>query len=187
MAGTITGDVVLAWIGPYAQIDPDAPDGVREVDQLNLSIRAAGDEKEYQCIIPAEKGPTEAQCEDWQKQGIKVTVFYSTLRVNLFALDPNAKGPDGKPKVVSPMQAKITKALTVGKNALTAGYMLTYQGYKVEAVGTVNLDDEAKFAHGAFLQSQAEWKKRSVAGKKQKAKEQVEKKKQEVKQQKKVS
>ena len=177
MAGTITGDIVLGWIGPVGFSDPDAPDGVREVEQLNLTIRAQADEKEYQCTIPADKAPTEDQCEQWQRTATKVTVFYSAPRVNVFAIDRTAKGADGKPKYIP----KDGKKLTAGKTVMEVGSILTFQGYDVQPAGAVNLADLSNAAHGAYLVQQAEYRKRSVAAKKKRAQEQVAKKRAEAK------
>ena len=180
MAGTITGDIVIGWIGPVGFADPDAPDGVREVEQLNLTIRAQADEKEYQCTIPADKAPTEDQCEQWQRTGIKVTVFYSAVRVNVFAVDRTAKGEDGKPRFIP----KEGKKLTVGKTVMEVGNILTFQGYDVKPAGEFNLADLGNAAHGAYLLQQAEYRKRSIAAKKKRAQEQVAKKRIEAKQKK---
>ncbi len=177
MSGTLDGDIVIAYIAPFALVDPDAPDGVREIEQLNLTLRAEADEKEYQFVIPADVAPNEAQCEQWQKTGQKVVVYWNSVRQAVYGIDRTAKGEDGKPKYVPPN----TKKVTVGKNTVEVSQLLTFQGYKVEPAGPVDLSDIGKAAHGAFLLQQAEYKKRSVKAKKEKAAAQVAKKKQEVK------
>ena len=177
MSGTITGDIALAWTGPVALTDPDAPDGVREIDQLNVTIKAEADEKEYQCVIPADKAPSEDECSRWMELGQKVTVYWSSVRQSVYGIDRTAKGPDGKPKYVPPN----TRKVTVGKTTVEVGQIITLQGYKVEPAGQVDLADIGKAAHGAFLKQQADYKKRSVANKKARAAEQVKKRKEEAK------
>ena len=175
MAGTMTGDLVQGWIGPVAFEDPDAPDGVRIVDQMNITLRASGDEKDHQFTIPADKGPTEEQIQQWQRSGTRVTILWSSVRSNVFAIDPNAKDEEGKPKF-----RQAGKKLTLGKVAMEVGSMMTFQGYEVLPAGTLDLEANATRAHGDFLAQRAEYSKRTIVRKRQKAELQVQKKKEDV-------
>ena len=103
MSFSISGDITLAWTGPVALNDPDAPDGVREIDQLNLTIKAEADEKEYQCVVPVDKAPSEDECTHWMEVGQKVTVFYSSIRQSVYGIDRTAKGGMASPSMCRPI------------------------------------------------------------------------------------
>ena len=48
---TKTGYVTMAFAAPVGFRDAAAPGGIREEEQLNVTLKALGDEKEYQCNL----------------------------------------------------------------------------------------------------------------------------------------
>ena len=75
MSFTATIDIVDHIILPQGFDDPDSPEGVLVQDQLVLTGRSISDEKNYQFSLPnTDKIPSEKQLDEWQEQGVKVTV-----------------------------------------------------------------------------------------------------------------
>jgi hypothetical protein len=170
MSMTNTGNIALVYVAPFARPDATAPGGLVIEDQIALTIKASSDEKEYQFNLPiTDHTPAMSLLEEWQEQGKLVTVFISTLRAVPFVHD-TSKDKDGNP-VKKYLRAG--KKVAVGKVIVETDAFVVQQAYDVRLAGSVDLDTEAQKAHGDYLKRQAEYKKRSVQARIEKAKEKV--------------
>jgi len=172
---TQTGSIVNLYTAPVAFLDVEAPEGVRVEDQINLTLKAAADDKEYQHGLPV-KGGTAAlkSLEEWQAQGKLVTIFSSSVRAVPFVHD-NRKDEAGNPmkKYLRP-----GRKLTVGEGvAVEADAFLIFQSYDVQLAEQTGLGKSAEQARGDFLKRQQEFRKRSNQARVEKARQLVEERK----------
>jgi hypothetical protein len=175
---TETGYLVISFAQPVAFLDPAAPDGLRVEEQLSVTLKSSSDEKEYQFNLPiSEKTPSLQLLEEWQAEGKLVTAFASSVRALPFIHD-TSKDDAGNP--IKKYQRPGRK-VTVDQVTVEADAFVVFQGYDIRLADTVNLAEEATKAHGDFLKRQAEYRKRSVAGRVEKAKERIAKQREEAK------
>jgi hypothetical protein len=172
---TQTGSIVNLFVAPIAFLDAEAPDGVRIEDQINLTLKAAADDKEYQHALPI-KGDTAAMksLEEWQAQGKLVTIFSSSVRAVPFVHDTR------KDEAGNPMKKYLRpgRKLTVGEGlAVEADAFLIFQSYDVQLAEQVGLAKSAEQARGDFLKRQQEFRKRSNQARVEKARQLVEERK----------
>jgi hypothetical protein len=168
---TTTGHLSVVFVQPVGIPDPSAPDGLRVEDQLSVTIKASADEKEYQFNIPiGDKTPSLQQLEEWQAEGKLVTAFASSVRALPFIHD-TSKDEAGNP--VKKYQRPGRKVTVTANLTVEADAFVVFQGYDLRLAETANLGEEATKAHGEFLKRQAEYRKRSVASRIEKAKERI--------------
>jgi hypothetical protein len=168
---TQTGHLAMAYIVPVGTPDTTAPKGLRVEDQFSVTLKSASDEKEYQFNLPiTEKTPSLKQLEEWQAAGQLVTVFASTVRALPFIHD-NSKDAEGNPLK---RYQRPGRKVAVGDNlTIEADAFVVFQGYDIRVAGSVDLAQEAQAAHGEFLRRQAEYRRRSIQGRIEKAKERI--------------
>ncbi len=177
---THTGKITNVYTAPVALIDPTAPDGIRTVEQLNLTIKSSSDDREYQHSLPVdEKTVSVKNLEEWQAQGKLVTVFASSVRAITFAHDLR-KDEQGNP---------LKRYMRSGRKAVVTGAdgssvqaeldaMVVFQSYDVRLAEQVkDLDKEADRAAGDFLRQQQERRRLSNATRIERARQQVEERK----------
>lgn len=175
---TESGHIVIVYPQPVAFPDPNAPDGLREEEQLSVTIKAASDEKEYQFNIAiTEKTPSLATLEEWQADGKLVTAFASSVRALPFVHD-TSKDEAGNPlkKYQRP-----GRKVQVGDQQIETDAFVIFAGYDLRLAESLDHAAEATKAHGEFLKRQAEYRKRSVAARIEKARERVVKLREEAK------
>ena len=167
---TTTGHLSVVFVQPVGIPDPAAPDGLRVEDQLSVTLKASADEKEYQFNLAiGDKTPSLQQLEEWQAEGKLVTAFASSVRALPFIHD-TSKDDAGNP--VKKYQRPGRK-VQVGDQQIEADAFVVFAGYDLRLAETANLGEEATKAHGEFLKRQAEYRKRSVASRIEKAKERI--------------
>jgi hypothetical protein len=166
-----TGNLAVVFIAPVGLLDPSAEDGVRVDEQLSITLKSISDEKEYQFNLPiTEKTPSLKQLEEWQAAGEMVTILASTVRALPFIHD-NSKDSEGNPLK---RYQRPGRKVTVGANLVVeADAFVVFQGYDIRLAGSVDLAQEAQAAHGEFLKRQAEYRRRSIQGQIEKAKERI--------------
>jgi hypothetical protein len=166
-----TGHMAIVYPVPVGIQDATAPDGIRVDEQLNVTLKSASDEKEYQFNLPiTERTPSLKQLEEWQAAGELVTILASTVRALPFIHD-NSKDAEGNPLK---RYQRPGRKVTVGTNVVVeADAFVVFQGYDIRLAGSVDLGQEAQAAHGEFLKRQAEYRRRSIQGQIQKAKERI--------------
>jgi hypothetical protein len=166
-----TGNMAIFYIAPVGLRDPSAELGIRVDEQLSVTLKSASDEKEYQFNLPiTEKTPSLKQLEEWQAAGELVTILASTFRALPFIHD-NSKDAEGNPLK---RYQRPGRKVTVGTNLVVeADAFVVFQGYDIRLAGSVDLGQEAHAAHGEFLKRQAEYRRRSIEGQIEKAKERI--------------
>jgi hypothetical protein len=168
---TESGHIVIVYAQPVAFPDANAPDGLREEEQLSVTIKASSDEKEYQFNLPiTDKTPGLKQLEEWQAAGELVTILASTVRALPFIHD------DSKDAECNPLKRyqRPGRKVAVGANLIVeADAFIVFQGYDIRLAGNVDHAQEAQKAHGEFLKRQAEYRRRSIQGRIDKAKERI--------------
>jgi hypothetical protein len=168
---TNSGYITLAYAAPVGYPDPKAPDGLRVEEQISLTLKALSDEKEYQFNLPlGEKTASLKQLEDWQAEGKVVTVFASAVRAVSFVHDTR-KDEQGNPLKKyqrAGRKVQVADGLTVETDAF-----VIFQAYDVRLAGSVDLGQEGQKAHTDFLKRQAEFKRRSVEARIEKARERI--------------
>jgi hypothetical protein len=172
---TQTGSIVNLYIAPVAFLDANAADGVRVEDQINLTLKAAADDTEYQHALPVKGGGAALKSlEEWQAQGKLVTVYASSVRAVPFVHD-NRKDEEGKPlkKYLRP-----GRKLTVGEGlAVEADAFLVFQSYDVRLAEETGMAKSAEQARGDYLRRQQEFRQRSNQARVEKARQLVEERK----------
>jgi hypothetical protein len=168
---TATGTIPLVYSAPVGIPDTTAPDGLRIEEQISLSLRSSSDDREYQFNLPiTEQAPALGQLEQWQAEGKVVTVLASGLRALPFIHD-TSKDQNGNPLK---RYQRPGRKVTVGSNVtIEADAFIVFQAYDVRLAGSVDLDQEAQKAHGDYLKRQAEYRKRTVQARIEKARERV--------------
>jgi hypothetical protein len=166
-----TGYLAMCYIAPVGIPDPSAELGIRVGEQFNITLKSASDEKEYQFNLPVtEKTPGLKQLEEWQAAGELVTILASTVRALPFIHD-NSKDTDGNPLK---RYQRPGRKVAVGANLVVeADAFVVFQGYDIRLAGSVDHAQEAQAAHGEFLKRQAEYRRRSIQGQIEKAKERI--------------
>ena len=169
-----TGTISLVFSSPVALPDAAAPDGLRIDQQISLTLKLASDDKEYQFNLPVtEQTIGLDQLEAWQAEGKLVTVLASGVRALPFVHD-TSKDADGNPLKKyqrAGRKVSIGEGLTVETDAF-----VVFQAYDVKLAGQLDLAAEAQQAHVTNLRRQAEYRKRSVAVRIERAKELVQRK-----------
>ncbi len=171
---TQTGSIVNLFVAPVAFLDADAPEGVRIEDQINLTIKAAADDKEYQHSLPAKNGTVATKTlEEWQAQGKLVTVFSSSLRAVPFVHDTR-KDEAGNPlkKYMRP-----GRKVTVGEQAIETDAFVVFQSYDVQLAEAVGMEKPAVQARGDYLKRQQELRRRANQARVERARQLVEERK----------
>lgn len=174
---TQTGSIINIFVAPVAFLDADAPDGVRVEDQVNLTLKAAADDKEYQHALPAKNDSIALKTlEEWQSQGKLVTVFASSLRAVPFVHDTR-KDEAGNPvkKYMRP-----GRKVTVGEQSIETDAFVIFQSYDVQLAESVGLEKSATQARGDFLKRQQEMRKRANQARVERARQLVEERKTQV-------
>lgn len=175
---TQTGYIVNLYVAPVAIPDPDSAEGVREEEQINLSLRAAADDKEYNHNIAITPNTIALKTlEEWQIEGKLVTVFSSSLRAVPFVHD-STKDKDGNPVK---KYARAGRKVMVGQLAVETDAFVVFQSYDVQVAETLGLDKPAEKAHGDYIRRQAEYRKRSNLQRIEKAKQLVVERKAQIK------
>ncbi len=178
MSFTNTGDITLILVAKAAVPDPKAEDGWSIVDQLNLTLKSAADEKEYTFTLPVnEQTIAPRQLEEWQQNGTKVTVFCSAVRAQPFVHD-TTKDKNGNPLKRYARPGKRVSVVGPKNQAVEAEVdaFVSFQAYDVRPAGPFDLLQEAEKAHGDFLKKQMEYRQRSIVEKQRKAEERALKK-----------
>lgn len=169
-----TGNIVNLYVAPFAFLDADAPDGVRVEDQINLTLRAAADQQEYQHNLPAKGAVTLKSLEEWQAQGKLVTVFSSGLRAVPFVHD-NRKDEAGNP--LKKYQRAGRKVSVSEGFAIEADAFVVFQSYDVQPADAVGMEKPAEKARGDYIRRQQEFRKRANQARVEKAQQMVEERK----------
>jgi hypothetical protein len=172
---TQTGTIANLFVAPVAYLDAEGPEGVRVEDQINLTLKAAADDKEYQHSLPVKGGTVALKAlEDWQAQGKLVTAFASSVRAVPFVHDTR------KDEAGNPMKKYLRpgRKLTVGDGlAVEADAFLVFQSYDVQLAEQAGLAKSAEQARGDFLKRQQEFRKRSNQARVEKARQLVDERK----------
>lgn len=169
-----TGNIVNLYVAPVAFLDADASEGVRVEDQINLTLRAAADQQEYQHNLPAKGAVTLKTLEEWQAQGKLVTVLSSGLRAIAFIHD-NRKDESGNPLR---KYQRSGRKVNVGENlAVEADAFVVFQSYDVQLADTVGMGKLAENARGDYIRRQQEFRKRANQARVEKAHQMVEERK----------
>lgn len=166
-----TGHLTMVFAAPVAIRDAAAPNGLRVEDQISLTLKAAADDREYQFNLPInDKTVGLGQLETWQNEGKLVTVFCSSLRALPFVHDTSkdAEGNPLKKYQRAGRKVKVGDGLTVETDAF-----VIFQAYDVRLAASFDHAKESEQAHASFLRQQAEYRKRSVQARIEKAKERV--------------
>jgi len=152
--------------------DATSPDRGREEQQLSITVKAASDEKEYAFNLPiTDKTVGLQQLEQWQHEGKLITVYSSTVRA-LPIVHDTSKDAEGNPLK---KYQRAGKKVTVGQGlTIETDAFVVFSAYDVRLAGQANLDQEAQQAHGEHLKRQAEYRRRSVQTRIEKAKQLVE-------------
>jgi hypothetical protein len=169
ITGYCTNHVVLPTFFPTGEGTGE------ERDQLNVTLKALSDEKEYQFSLdigPNSKAPGVDQLDGWMAQGTPLTVLAASVRAVPFVHDTTPQ-KDGSTK----KYARAGRKVMIGKVSAELDSMVVFQAYEIRPAGQLDLQAEAQAAHGAFLKQQAEYRKRSNAKRIAKAKESVEQRK----------
>jgi hypothetical protein len=168
---TDTGYLAMCYIAPIGIPDPSAEDRLRVEDQLSVTLKSASDEREYQFNLPiTDKTPGLKQLEEWQAEGELVTILASTVRALPFIHD-DSKDAEGNPLK---RYQRPGRKVAVGANLIVeADAFIVFQGYDIRLAGNVDHAQEAQKAHGEFLKRQAEYRRRSIQGRIDKAKERI--------------
>ena len=178
MAGITVGDLVVFYAAPQWVDNPSDPNGGQLTDYVYATIKASGDDKEYQFSWPADKGaPGLQQLEQWQGQAQKVMVLWSGVRAMPFYMDPAAKNDDGSAK----RYPTPGKKLQIGKVSAEIGTMLTFAAFDLQPAGSLDVAEMATKAHAAYLKQQAESRKRSTGKRIEQAKKRAEQRQAEAK------
>jgi hypothetical protein len=166
-----TGYMAMVFIAPVGLLDPSAEGGVRVDEQLSITLKSASDEKEYQFNLPVtDKTPGLKQLEEWQAAGELVTILASTVRALPFIHD-DSKDAEGNPLK---RYQRPGRKVAVGTNLVVeADAFVVFQGYDIRLAGSVDHGQEAQKAHGEFLKRQAEYRRRSIQGRIEKANERI--------------
>ncbi len=168
---TATGHISIVFAAPVAIRDAAAPNGLRVEEQISLTLKAAADDREYQFNLPiSEKAVGLTQLEGWQNEGKQVTVFASSLRALPFIHD-TSKDEQGNP--LKKYQRAGRKVKVGGDLTIETDAFVILQAYDVRLAGSFDQAKEAEQAHTSYLRQQAEFRKRSVQARIEKAKERV--------------
>jgi hypothetical protein len=171
MSITTTGTLVMYYAAPVWIPDAMHPDGGREDQQLSITLKAAADEKEYQFNLPiTDKTPATKQLDEWQAEAKLVTVYSSSVRALSFLHD-NTKDEHGNPLK---KYQRAGRKVQVGDVTVETDAFVVFAAYDIRLAGTAELEAEAQKAHGDYLRKQAEYRKRSVQARIEKAKQLVE-------------
>src|SRR5581483_4620886 len=168
---TQTGYITIAYAAPVAIRDSTTPTGLRVEDQISLTLKAAADEREYQYNLPlGEKTVGLQQLESWQNDRQLVTVFASSLRALPFVHD-TSKDEQGNP--LKKYQRAGRKVKVGGDLTIETDAFVIFTAYDVRAAASVDLAKEANQAAASYARQQAEFRKRSVQARIEKAKQRV--------------
>jgi hypothetical protein len=96
-------------------------------------------------------------------------VFASSVRALPFIHD-TSKDAEGNPLK---RYQRPGRKVAVGGATIEADAFVVFQGYDIRPAGSVDHAQEAQSAHGAFLKRQAEYRRRSIQGRIEKAKERI--------------
>jgi uncharacterized protein YlxW (UPF0749 family) len=167
---TATGHLAMVFDAPAVVPDATSANGLRTEQQLNVSLKAAADEQEYQFTLPITDGtPSLQQLEEWQQAGQLVTVLASAVRAISFYHD-TSKDKDGNPVK---KYRRAGRRLEVGSVVVEADAFVGFSAYDIRPAGATDLAQEAQKAHGEYLKRQAQYRQRQVVKRKQQAEERV--------------
>lgn len=174
MCLSATGKIALVYAAPVALPDATTADGLRIEEQISLTLKLAADDKEYQFNLPiGEKTVGVPQLETWQVEGKLVTVLAAGVRALPFVHD-TSKDADGNPLK---KYQRAGRKITVGDGVtVETDAFVVFQAYDVKLAGQLDLEKEAEVAGVSYLKRQAEYRKRSVAARIERAKELVQRK-----------
>ena len=168
---TGNGTISSVFAQPVGILDANAPDGVREEQQLSLTLKSSSDDRDYQYSIPVRDDTVAlAQLEQWMEEGQLVTVFASSCRA-IPVLHDTSKDEQGNP--IKRYQ-RAGRKVSVGQQQVEADAFIVFQAYDVRLAAQADLAKEAQRAHGEYLKQQREYKRRSVEKRVLQAKERIE-------------
>jgi hypothetical protein len=168
---TQTGYLTIVYAAPVAMRDAAAPNGLRVEEQISLTLKAAADDREYQYNLPiTEKAVGLQQLEAWANERTLVTVFASSLRALPFVHD-TAKDEQGNP--IKKYQRAGRKVKVAGDLTIETDAFVIFSAYDVRPAGQVDTSKEAQAAAASYARQQAEFRKRSVQARIEKARQRV--------------
>ncbi|MBA2679037.1 MAG: hypothetical protein H0U76_11660 [Ktedonobacteraceae bacterium] len=161
------GKMVLHHIEQTPVTNPQTGE-LTEGEQLVITLKASGDEKEYQFQFPMSEEamkrlPPDAQLTEWRNKGQMVIISSSTMRANPF--EHKAKGEDGKP-IKYPQPGKV---FPVGNKTIEIGTVLSFSAYAIREATDADRT-RAEEANGMYNERRNEARQRGIVAKQDKAK-----------------
>ncbi len=180
MSSIITGTIKLAYPTKAVITDLSSPDGGRLIDQIAVEFVGAADEAQFTFnLTPNEQTPSLERIQQWRSEGTRVMVFCSSLRATPYVHDTVTKDKDGKLKSYPKPGKKVSVTGLNGNKPITVeaeiDAFVSLQAYDIQPAGTVDLEEVAKKAHGAYLAQREQYLADVIARKQAKSLERAQK------------